>query len=157
MTDRERFLGIILLGALGAAACLLGSRLYLERMRSLGAATAAAKAKVTRMEAELRDMRSAATRARARKSAASSPELFLSGFDRVVRSAGWTTESTVFKGRKDGCARFSISIEGPDSAWARLLEALGAWDERALIESVEGSSSRGGRMRADLEAGCAIE
>jgi hypothetical protein len=157
MTSRERVLGRILLGALGAAACLFGFTLYLGRLRSIDADIAAAEARAARMETALRGARAAPSRGRPRTAAPTSPELFLSGFDRAVRSAGWKTESTLFKGRKDGIARFSISIEGPGSGWESLLKALEAWDARILIESIEAAASRSGRMRAGLEAGYALE
>lgn len=157
MTRRERFLGLVLLVALGTAAGIIGSRLYLERRNALDAGIAAAEARVARMELALLSARSAAPRRRAWTAAESSPETFLSGFDRVVRSAGWATESTILKGRKDDGARFSISVVGPSSGWERLLGALGAWDARVLIESIEAAASGAGRMRSSLEAGYAAE
>jgi hypothetical protein len=157
MTRRERVLGLVVLGALGVTAGPLGARLYLERLRALDAGIAAAEARIARMELALRGARSAAPRGRSWAAAGASPEAFLSGFDRVVRGAGWTTESTIFKGRKDGVTRFSISVAGPGSGWERLLGALDAWDARILIETIEAAASGAGRMRASLEAGYAIE
>lgn len=149
MTRRERVLGLVLLGALGAGSCLLGARLYGERLRAMDADIAAAEARVARLEP--------APRRKARTAAASSPELFLAGFDRLIRSAGWTTESTTFTGRKDGRASFSISVAGPGSGWERLLAALEAWDERVFIASIEATAMGKGRMRSILEAGYAAE
>jgi hypothetical protein len=157
MTRRERVLGLVLLTAMGAGASLLGARFYIERLRAIDADIAAAEAKVARLEPASRSARSAAPRGKARTAAASSPELFLAGFDRVIRSAGWTTESTILKGRKDGRARFSISVAGPGSGWERLLGALDAWDEQAWIESIEATAVGKGRMRSILEAGYAVE
>jgi hypothetical protein len=155
MTRRERALGIVFLGALAAALCLFGSQLYLERLRKLDAEIASAERRKARMELSLRGADSPAARRSAWTAPESTPEAFLSRFDRVARSAGWRTESTVFKGRKDGAARFSISVEGPLSGWERLLGALDAWDKQVLVESVEASAAGKGRMRALIEAGYA--
>jgi hypothetical protein len=157
MTRRERILGLVFLGVLAAAACLIGSQLYLERLRKLDADITAAQVRKARMELALRGAESAGPRRQGWAAAESSPEAFLSRLDGVVRSAGWGTESTIFKGRKGGAAMFSISVEGPSSGFERLLEAVESWDRQVLVESIEASASGKGRMRAQLEAGYAVE
>jgi hypothetical protein len=157
MTRRERVLGIVFLGMLAAAACLFGSQLYLSRLRKLDADIAAAELKKASMELSLRGAESVLARRQAWKADESSPEIFLSRLDRVVRSAGWKTESTIFKGRKDGNATFSVSVEGPGSGWDRLLGTLDAWDKQVLVEAIEASASGKGRMKASLEAGYAVQ
>jgi hypothetical protein len=157
MTRRERVLGIVFLGTLAAAACLFGSQLYLESLRKLDADIAAAESEKARMELSLRGAASTLARRQAWAAPESSPESFLSRLDSVVRSAGWKTESTIFKGRKDGDSRFSISVEGPGSGWERLLAALDAWDKQVLIESIDATASGEGRMKAGIEAGYAVE
>jgi hypothetical protein len=157
MTRRERVLGIVFIGVLAAAACLFGSQLYLERLQKLDADIAAAELKKARMELSLRGAGSSEPRRQSWRGQESSPEAFLSLLDRVVRSAGWRSESTIFKGRKDGYARFSISVEGPGAGWERLLGALDAWDKQILVESIEASAAGKGRMKARMEAGYAVQ
>jgi len=153
MTRRERILGLIFLGTLVAAACLFGSQLYLARLQRLDAQIAKAEARKVRLELSIQNAISGEAPRRAWTVAESSPDAFLSSLDRITRSAGWSIESTTFKGRKDGYARFSISVEGPSGGWERLLSAMDSWDRPVLIESLEALASGKGRMRARIEAG----
>lgn len=155
MTKRERILALVFLGTLCAAACLFGSQLYLEGIRKLDAKIAKAEAEKARLGLTLRNDRPSDARRQAWDLSESSPEAFLSRFDRVVRSAGWKTESTVFKGRKDGYARFSVAVSGPYDGWEPLLSAIASWDKQVLVESVEATAMGKGAMSARIEAGYA--
>jgi hypothetical protein len=137
--------------------CLVGSQLYFERLRKLDSDIAFAEARKARLGLALRSSASLSAQRKAWTAVESTPEGFLSHFDRTVRSAGWKTVSTIFRGRKDRISIFSLSVEGPNTGWERLLESLDAWEKQVVIESIEASASGKGRMRADFEAGYATE
>jgi len=157
MTKRERILGLIFLGCLFAGASLFGAQLFFEKLGELDTRIAKAQSMKARLEIELKSASSGEVRRQAWPVSDAAPEAFLSRFDRIARSASWSTESTIFKGRKDGKARFTISLSGPSSSLGRLLSELSAWDTQIHIESIEAQASGKGRMRANIEAGYAAE
>lgn len=157
MTKRERVLGIIFLGCLLAGAALFGAQLYFEKLGELDIKITRSESRKARLELEMRSVSSGAVRRKAWPAGDAAPEAFLSRFDRVARSALWSTESTVFKGRKEGLARFSIGLIGPSNSLGKLLSAFSSWDTEVHIESIEAQASGKGAMRATIEAGYALK
>ncbi len=153
MTRRERVLGVVFLGSLAAAVCVFGLQLYLEKIQALDEQISKAELNKARLELAITNSFSGGVRRQDWTSSEAAPDVFLSRFDRIVRSVGWRTESTIFKGRKEGLVRFSITLTGSNDGLAVLLSALALWEKKLYIESVDASTSGAGRLRVTIEAG----
>jgi hypothetical protein len=153
MTRRERVLGLVFLAGLSTFICLVAFQFYTGKLRSMDERITKAELKKAQLELKLAQDSSRELRRQPWTASEAAPDVFLSRFDRIVRSAGWGTESTIFKGRKDGLARFSIVLTGPNAGFWGLVSALARWDKKLNIESIEATAYGSGRLRVTLEAG----
>lgn len=153
MTRTERVLGLVFLAGLGSFLCLVAFQFYTGKLRSMDERITKAELKKAQLELELAQNSSRELRRQPWTASEAAPDVFLSRFDRIVRSAGWSTESMVFKGKKDGLSRFSIVVTGSNAGFESLVSALDRWEKKVNIESIEASSGGAGKLRVTIEAG----
>jgi hypothetical protein len=153
MTSRERTLGKILLGTLLLAGGVWGSRLYLEKLRSLDDALAASEKKIGQFELSVKNRGKGAEHKRIWATHEAVDEQFLKELGAPIGSAGWRLDSAILKDKKGKASLFSIVLEGRGDRWGGLLSALAEWDRPIILESLEANASGKGMMMASLEVG----
>lgn len=157
MTRRERILGLVFLGCILTGFFLFGVQLYADTVRELDTKIAKAQSRKARMELALATTSDMKVKRQAWQADEAAPETFLASFERVARSAQWSTEAMIFKGKKDGRLKFSIKLSGPSSGFGRLLAVLSDWKKQVFVESIEAQASSKGSMRATIEVGYAVQ
>ena len=153
MTSRERSLSLILLGTIMLASGLWGAQSYLEKLRSLDDAMAAAEQKIARFELSLKNREKNAVHKRIWSTYEAVDEQFLKELGALVGSAGWKLDSALLKAKKGKTSMFTIQLEGRGDLWGGLLSLFAGWDRPVILESIEANASGKGMMMASFELG----